>query len=79
MLRADGQFDVMMNVGLTNEVCRSDGSVVCALGLRLYALLESRKFEYVTLPNGGIEKGQTKRVKGDSLQSADPTQSSAPL
>lgn len=37
MLRADGQFGAMMNVSLTNEVCRSGGSVVHALGLKLYA------------------------------------------
>ncbi|KAI9571268.1 D-Tyr tRNAtyr deacylase-like domain-containing protein [Boletus coccyginus] len=58
----DGQFGAMMNVSLTNE-----GPVTFTL--------DTRKFEYVTPPNGGGEKGGRKKVKGDSPSSAEPTQS----
>jgi len=53
-----------------------------ALGLTLYMrqgpvtfTLDTRKFEYVTPPNGGGEKGGRKKAKGDSPGSAEPTQS----
>ncbi|KAF8136659.1 D-Tyr tRNAtyr deacylase-like domain-containing protein [Boletus edulis] len=55
----DGQFGAMMDVSLTNE-----GPITFTL--------DTRKFEYVTPPNGGGEK---KKVKGDSPGSAEPTQS----
>ncbi|KAG6376403.1 D-Tyr tRNAtyr deacylase-like domain-containing protein [Boletus reticuloceps] len=57
--RIDGQFGAMMDVSLTNE-----GPITFTL--------DTRKFEYVTPPNGGGEK---KKGKGDSSGSAEPTQS----
>ncbi|KAG8217777.1 tRNA methyl transferase-domain-containing protein [Butyriboletus roseoflavus] len=57
----DGQFGAMMDVSLTNE-----GPVTFTL--------DTRKFEYITPPNGDGEKGEKKKVKGDSPRSAEPTQ-----
>ncbi|KAN0077025.1 D-tyrosyl-tRNA deacylase [Tylopilus felleus] len=58
----DGQFGAMMAVSLTNE-----GPVTFTL--------DTRKFEYVTPPNDGGDKGKKKKAKSDSPRSMEPTQS----
>ncbi|KAG9318743.1 D-Tyr tRNAtyr deacylase-like domain-containing protein, partial [Chiua virens] len=57
----DGQFGAMMDVSLTNE-----GPVTFNL--------DTRKFEYITTPNGGGDKGEKRKVKGDPPRSEELTQ-----